>query len=382
MAWYHDKQRTTYIATYKDEKQLRKEVEEAAKFGWAPQGAAAVGGHINVGRTVAPAVLTGGLSLLFGASRSKDKTTVTFVRDERWLARAKAGDAMSLLKDRQGKLRMAEEETRQARLVLENRLEEAQQNQSLERDTLEKDIEASLKVVSKALEAGRNHRQDALIALSSVRDAYSHAARVDAEVAPLTFNAETEIDRLRKGAAGETERVRRAQELRGAQEGVMRALRDWQEASKKRQKAQSTVGDADIQLTEARANADVAPAERAEKVARKVREAEAERAKRQADLDNSQIELNRCEASLRTALAQRDSLATALKESIAVPEQAELPPARTPPVSSQQVSDKAEPQEAPSDAFGQLEKLADLHRAGILTDDEFAAKKAEILSRM
>ena len=34
------------------------------------------------------------------------------------------------------------------------------------------------------------------------------------------------------------------------------------------------------------------------------------------------------------------------------------------------------------DAADQLKKLADLHAAGILTDDEFAAKKADLLDRM
>lgn len=37
---------------------------------------------------------------------------------------------------------------------------------------------------------------------------------------------------------------------------------------------------------------------------------------------------------------------------------------------------------AGDDVLGQIAKLADLHAAGILTDDEFAAKKAELLSRL
>jgi hypothetical protein len=32
--------------------------------------------------------------------------------------------------------------------------------------------------------------------------------------------------------------------------------------------------------------------------------------------------------------------------------------------------------------FNTLERLAELHRRGILSDDEFAAKKAEILQRL
>ncbi|MBA3232428.1 MAG: SHOCT domain-containing protein [Propionibacteriales bacterium] len=30
----------------------------------------------------------------------------------------------------------------------------------------------------------------------------------------------------------------------------------------------------------------------------------------------------------------------------------------------------------------QIKKLADLHAAGVLTDEEFAAKKADLLNRM
>jgi len=38
--------------------------------------------------------------------------------------------------------------------------------------------------------------------------------------------------------------------------------------------------------------------------------------------------------------------------------------------------------ESLTDPFDQLQKLADLHRAGLITDEEFAAKKADVLSRI
>ena len=80
MPWYSDRNRSVHVSTYRDEKAMQREAEAAASFGWTVEATAGTGGHVNVGRTVAPAVLTGGLSLLFGASRSKDKITVTFVR--------------------------------------------------------------------------------------------------------------------------------------------------------------------------------------------------------------------------------------------------------------------------------------------------------------
>ena len=37
---------------------------------------------------------------------------------------------------------------------------------------------------------------------------------------------------------------------------------------------------------------------------------------------------------------------------------------------------------AADDSYAQLEQLADLHAKGILTDEEFAAKKAELLKKL
>jgi len=85
-AWYQDAKRLTYIATYKKDKDAQKEMEAAAQHGWTPQGTTATDGHINVGRTMTKLVLTGGLGLMTGASRSKGKITITFVRTPEWLA--------------------------------------------------------------------------------------------------------------------------------------------------------------------------------------------------------------------------------------------------------------------------------------------------------
>ncbi|MGF6266954.1 hypothetical protein OKW49_007948 [Paraburkholderia youngii] len=51
------------------------------------------------------------------------------------------------------------------------------------------------------------------------------------------------------------------------------------------------------------------------------------------------------------------------------------PPVREEPVSTQSVARE-------SDVFATIEKLAALHAKGILSDEEFAAKKAELLSRL
>lgn len=85
--WYQDSTRLTYVATYSSDKDAQKELEAAAHYGWTPQGTTATEGHVNVGRTLTKAVLTGGLGLLTGASRSKGKITITYVRSQEWLAR-------------------------------------------------------------------------------------------------------------------------------------------------------------------------------------------------------------------------------------------------------------------------------------------------------
>jgi Short C-terminal domain len=59
------------------------------------------------------------------------------------------------------------------------------------------------------------------------------------------------------------------------------------------------------------------------------------------------------------------------------------PPAPEPAQGSAIPADRAVPAAADADAvLAALERLGDLHQRGILTDEEFAAKKAELLSRL
>src|SRR5438445_1788812 len=83
---YHDKDRTTYS-------DLLGRKEGARRTGGRCQAwldSSRCGRNrraINVRRTAAQASLTAGVGLLFGASRTKDKLTVTFVRTEGFIAR-------------------------------------------------------------------------------------------------------------------------------------------------------------------------------------------------------------------------------------------------------------------------------------------------------
>ncbi|WP_372460829.1 SHOCT domain-containing protein [Gordonia paraffinivorans] len=58
-------------------------------------------------------------------------------------------------------------------------------------------------------------------------------------------------------------------------------------------------------------------------------------------------------------------------------------PRRTPPApAAEPVQGAASAPQGASDIVAAIESLADLHRRGILTDEEFAAKKAELLGRL
>jgi hypothetical protein len=65
------------------------------------------------------------------------------------------------------------------------------------------------------------------------------------------------------------------------------------------------------------------------------------------------------------------------------PSAPERPAATAPPAAVSQASSAPQPVPAnEADIFAAIERLADLHAKGILTDDEYALKKAELLSRL
>lgn len=72
--------------------------------------------------------------------------------------------------------------------------------------------------------------------------------------------------------------------------------------------------------------------------------------------------------------------ATAVSGRVAAGQAARAPAAAPPPTPDAPAAAAAEPTPVISDAaFDQLKKLGELRDAGILTEDEFAAKKAQLL---
>ena len=57
-------------------------------------------------------------------------------------------------------------------------------------------------------------------------------------------------------------------------------------------------------------------------------------------------------------------------------------PAAAPPIAPSRAETAQETNIQETDIFAKIERLADLQQKGILTPDEFAAKKAELLSRL
>lgn len=80
--WYHNPAISTHVETYTNQKKMQKEVEEAGKFGWAPQGADGRNGKFSAGKALAGGIILGPVGLLAGAVGNKDKYTVTFVRTQ------------------------------------------------------------------------------------------------------------------------------------------------------------------------------------------------------------------------------------------------------------------------------------------------------------
>jgi hypothetical protein len=73
---------------------LAAEVAALGNHGYAPTTSSGDGGHINIGRTLGGAALTGGLSLFFGGSRTNGTIVVTYTRPPAHDAEESKADAI------------------------------------------------------------------------------------------------------------------------------------------------------------------------------------------------------------------------------------------------------------------------------------------------
>jgi hypothetical protein len=68
------------VFTYNNEDDANLGIAAAVQNGWTVKSINSTDGHINVGRTATYTILTGGLALLLGGSRTSGKITVLFER--------------------------------------------------------------------------------------------------------------------------------------------------------------------------------------------------------------------------------------------------------------------------------------------------------------
>ena len=95
--WFAD--RDQIVLSYTDMGQIEFELKQASKRGWFIETTDSTDGHINVGRTMSAAILTGGLSLAFGASRTSGRTTVNWRRQSSEVAQTPPSiDPLEMLK--------------------------------------------------------------------------------------------------------------------------------------------------------------------------------------------------------------------------------------------------------------------------------------------
>ncbi len=78
-AWWLLSDRS-HVSTYTNMKVMQREIEQASQHGWTVVGQTGTDSHVNVGRSVTKFLLTGGIGMMTGASRSKETITVTFAR--------------------------------------------------------------------------------------------------------------------------------------------------------------------------------------------------------------------------------------------------------------------------------------------------------------
>jgi hypothetical protein len=385
--------RTTYVATYEDRKQMQKEVDAAVRYGWTVQNTSAVGGHINVGRTVAPAVFTGGLSLLLGASRSKDKITLTFKRDEAYSARTKLdlhrADWMESIRE------CNPEKLTNSQLAVDNDIRALAAVASPDSEALEKELTAHLERLIQDIDALNRNQQKFVAMASSFKDSYRLAAKLGVDLRMYAAFEPDHVDReiveVNDRAITGAQLLSQAHELLTSQEGVMKCLGEWLEASKQQRKPQAKLDDVEKRVVRARAEFERSRERSdAEWRSKRLQQAEEERDSSQSDLNACSAQAESLAIALQQTVAQRNTLAAQLLEAISTKidgDEAQRVKRWEAKSNEAEGEDAPEAERAPlsnsgEDTLGQIERLSALHSAGVLTDDEFTAKKAELLSRL
>lgn len=188
-----------------------------------------------------------------------------------------------------------------------------------------------------------------------------------------------EVAKLRAIQEAWRARTALASDLRVVAETTVTVAKKWDDLGDSKKKLESRVGQATEKLNQARSEVEAASPDRVEKLSKKVREAEAEFERMRAELSRCVDDEARVEASFSELAAKRLGVISELGRLKATPYAIDAGPPESPSVTP--TADVASG-ETDDDVLKQIEKLAELHRLGILTAEEFASKKTELLARL
>lgn len=199
MEWYQDQTRKTYVVTYRNEKEMRTQLELAAHYGFVSQ----------------------------AMTRKGQEWTVTFHRDERTWARLQVEQALAQVHQEQAKLQQTEDRIAGLQNALQSSFRAAR-TQTSNPTELEKKLHKSITDLIAARNAANAQRLLVLNAYTSLSARRAEAAKLQVEVPQADINVEAESAPIRSESAREGQRLEREQALQQTQQQVLKAVQEWQ----------------------------------------------------------------------------------------------------------------------------------------------------------
>ncbi len=287
MAWYQESIRKTYVATYKNEKLMRAEVEAAARFGFVTQ----------------------------TMTHKGQVWTVTYYRDERLWARIQVEQALIQISMEREKLRQLEGKIVGLQGDLQARFQAAR-NETSNPTKLESALFKVITDLISTRRAANNQRQTVLTAYGVLGMARTEATRFQVEVPQANIDIEAEAAPIRRRFAEEEKYLQKEESLQQAQQAVVKAVQAWQNAVGDRWGLRGKVENADKKLASTSTLLTAAPAKESGKIATKARAAEAELTKHQTKLEAAETLLKQRESDLLRELEARDASLAALSSAV------------------------------------------------------------------
>jgi hypothetical protein len=298
VAWYDDQSKLSYLGTYKNEKEMRKDLEQAIRKGWKLQDTAADGGHVNIGRTATGAVLTG--------------NTLVFVRDEAYMARLRLQQSLANAKAAYERLAKAEEDENAAAAAFGAQRASAEAFVDLLREREEKSLREALEDVIKRRTTALAAR-DQFVAAGTV----VHESR--AAALPLGITASDDllvlVDRLDEFSQKQADR----RALADAERCILPLFATVERGAKDYSRAHERVKDiagkrdaAQRKVEEGRTALASATPDKEAGVQRRLADAEKELGKKESELTAAQSTLDGSAATLTYAMKSRDAASAAL----------------------------------------------------------------------